>query len=251
VTVASSALRLVWCDEFDGPVGAPVDPAVWTHELGDGSAQGIPGWGNAEVQHYTAATENAALDGGGNLAIAARRTPGGPGEFSSARIVTKGKVELRHGRVEARVRVPRGAGTWPAVWALGTNIDTVPWPGSGEIDVMEHLGREPRRVYGTIHGPGYSGGDGFGATIDLADDVADDFHVFAVDRRPGHLEWSVDGRAYHTARPEDVAPNPWVFEHPFYLVLNLAVGGDFGGPVGPDTTFPQRFLVDYVRVYGV
>jgi beta-glucanase (GH16 family) len=246
VTSTVERLRLAWSDEFDGPAGAPADPATWTHQLGDGSAHGIPGWGNGELQHYTNGTENAALDGAGNLVVTARRSGSG---YTSARLVTKGKLELAFGRIEARIQVPRGAGIWPAFWALGTNIDTVAWPGCGEIDVMEHVGREPRRVYGTIHGPGYSGSSGFGAVLDLDADVADGFHVFAVDWEPGRLCWSLDGVPYHEAGPEDVAPSPWVFDHPFYLLLNVAVGGTFGGPVGERTTFPQAMTVDYVRVY--
>ncbi len=224
-------LRLVWSDEFDGPAGAPVDPAVWTHEVGDGSAQGNPGWGNRELQRYTGGSQNAALDGDGNLAITARRDE--ERGFTSARLVTKGKLELRYGRIEARARVPRGAGLWPAVWALGADIDRVGWPECGEIDVAEVVGREPR----------------FGGTLDLPRSAADAFHVFAVDWQPRRLAWTVDDRLYHEAAPEDVAPHAWVFEHPFFLVVNLAVGGDFGGPVASATRFPQRLLVDYLRVY--
>jgi beta-glucanase (GH16 family) len=238
--------RLVWSDEFDGPAGTPPDARFWTHELGDGTEYGIPGWGNRELQVYTASTANAALDGHGNLAITACRDGDG---YTSARLVTKRKLEVEHGRIEARVRVPRGAGLWPAVWALGADIDDVPWPGCGEIDVMEHVCREPRRVFGAIHGPGYSGDAGHVGTVDLAREVADDFHVVAVDWEPWLLEWSLDGRPFHRATPADVA-GPWVFEHPFYLLLNLAVGGTFGGPLADETAFPQALLVDYVRVYA-
>ena len=241
-----TARRLVWSDEFDGPAGAPPDPAFWQHELGDGSANGIPGWGNGELQHYTSAPENAALDGHGNLVVTARRNARG---YSSARLVTKGTLAVGHGRIEARIRVPRGAGVWPAFWALGTGIDAVGWPAAGEIDVMEHVGREPRRVYGALHGPGYSGDDGFVGSVELPEDVADGFHVFAVEREPGQIVWSVDGAPYLRARPEDLAPSDWVFEGPFYLLLNLAVGGTFGGTVGEETSFPQAMHVDYVRVF--
>jgi beta-glucanase (GH16 family) len=237
---------LVWSDEFDGAAGTPPEPRVWTHELGDGTDYGIPGWGNAELQVYTDSTANAALDGRGNLAITASRSGDG---YASARLVTKGKLEVEHGRIEACVRVPRGGGLWPAVWALGTDIDERPWPACGEIDVMEHVCREPRRIFGTIHGPGYSGDGGHGAARDLPYDVADAFHVFAVDWEPELLVWSLDGEPYHRATPADV-PGPWVFDHPFYLLLNLAVGGTFGGRVAEDTAFPQAFLVDYVRVYA-
>jgi beta-glucanase (GH16 family) len=246
MTSTLDGLRLVWSDEFDGPAGRPADPARWTHQVGDGSAHGIPGWGNGELQRYTEGTENAALDGAGNLVITARRSSSG---YTSARLVTKGKVPVAYGRIEARIQLPRGLGLWPAFWALGTDIDDVPWPHCGEIDVMEHVGREPRRIYGTIHGPGYSGAAGFGGVLDLPTDAADDFHVFAVDWEPGRLRWSLDGVPYHEAGPEHVAPAVWVFEHPFFLLLNVAVGGIFGGSVGEGTTFPQAMTVDYVRVY--
>ena len=242
-----SERRLVWSDEFDGPAGTPPDPAVWSHELGDGSAKGIPGWGNDELQHYTAEPANAALDGHGSLVLTARRNASG---YSSARLVTKDRLTVGYGRVEARIRVPRGVGVWPAFWALGAGIDALGWPGAGEIDVMEHVGREPRRVYGALHGPGYSGEDGYVGSVELADDVAGDFHVFGVDREPGLIVWSLDGAPYLRATPEDLAPAPWVFEEPFYLLLNLAVGGTFGGPVGAETSFPQAMHVDYVRVYA-
>jgi beta-glucanase (GH16 family) len=245
-----AGLKLVWRDEFNGRAGEPPDPAVWSYELGDGSAQGNPGWGNNELQWYTGDGENAALDGRGNLLITARISSNGAGPvYTSARLITKGKLELTHGRIEARIRVPRGSGLWPAFWALGTNIDRVGWPASGEIDVMEHVGRQPRRVYGAVHGPGYSGSAGIARTLDLADDVAARYRLFAVDWKPQLIVWSVDGEEYHHVTPEDVAPNAWVFDHPFYLLLNVAVGGDLGGEVGAETIFPQAMLVDYVRVF--
>jgi beta-glucanase (GH16 family) len=243
--------RLLWSDEFDGPAGAPPDAARWTHEVGDGSTQGIPGWGNHELQCYTDAIENASLDGAGNLVITARRLPRSNRrcEYTSARLISKGKLEFAYGRIESRIRLPRGGGLWPAFWALGTNIDSAAWPACGEIDVMEHVGRSPRRVYATIHGPGYSGEEGFGGVLDLPSDLADDFHVFGVDWEPHRLLWTLDGIPYHTARPQDVAPAEWVFERPFFLLVNLAVGGTFGGDVEERTTFPQAMSVDYVRVY--
>jgi beta-glucanase (GH16 family) len=249
--------RLRWSDEFDGPAGAPPDPAIWRHQLGDGAAEGIPGWGNQELQHYTADPDNASLDGRGSLVLTARRLPeserppsyNGRSEYSSARLITKGALEVLHGRIETRIRVPRGAGLWPAFWALGTNIDEVGWPACGEIDVVEYVAREPRRVFGTVHGPGYSGDGGITGTLDLPVDVAEDYHVFAVEWEPGLIVWRFDGRPYHRVTPQDTAPSPWVFEQPFYLLLNLAVGGTFGGPVAGGTTFPQSLRVDYVRVF--
>jgi beta-glucanase (GH16 family) len=249
--------RLAWSDEFNGAAGAAPDPSKWSYDIGDGTANGNPGWGNNELQYYTDSTENAATDGAGNLLITAKETgPNstlhcyyGPCKYTSARLLSWHKAEFAHGRIEARIRVPRGAGLWPAFWALGTDIDRVGWPRTGEIDIMEHVARLPKRVFGTIHGPGYSGANAYGRTYDLAEDVANAFHNFAVEWTPDRITWYVDGIAYHTATPADVAPNQWVYNHPFFLLLNMAVGGNFGGAVGADTTFPQAMAVDYVRVY--
>jgi beta-glucanase (GH16 family) len=240
--------RLVWQDEFDGAAGTPPDPSRWGYELGDGSAYGIPGWGNDELQHYTESTENAALDGDGNLAITARDDGDGDG-YTSARLLTRNSFTFTYGRIETRVRVPRGPGLWPAAWTLGANIAEAGWPECGEIDVMEHVCREPRSIFGTIHGPGYSGGEGYGRKIELPQDVADDFHVFRVDWDADSLEWSCDGDTYLRATPQDLAPNRWVFDHPFFVLLNLAVGGNFGGELSAETELPQTYLVDYVRIF--
>jgi hypothetical protein len=147
--------------------------------------------------------------------------------------------------------VPSGAGLWPAFWALGTDIDQVGWPQTGEIDVMEHVGRVPNEVFGTLHGPGYSGGQSYGQSLDLGKPVADDFHTFAVEWQPDKITWFLDGAPYFTATPADsfLQGKQWVFNHPFFVLLNVAVGGNFGGAVGPDTTFPNQTLVDYVRLY--
>jgi beta-glucanase (GH16 family) len=240
VSGVADGRRLVWSDEFDGPMGLPPDRAVWGFELGGG------GFGNRELQRYTDRLANAARDGRGNLAVTACASDA---EYTSARLVSKGKVEVCYGLIETRVRVPRGAGLWPGVWALGRNIDTVSWPGCGEIDLMEHVGVEPRRAFGTIHCPGHAGAAGFRGTVDFSRDLAEDFHCFAVDWTPERIEWSLDGLVYHAATPDDV-PGGWVFDHPFYLLINLAVGGDLGGPISPETEFPSQLLVDYVRVYA-
>ena len=246
---------LVWSDEFDDPAGTPPDPANWTHELGDGTVNGIPGWGNSELQYYTDSTENAATDGSGNLVITTSEADGslmcyyGPCEYTSARLISLYKAEFAYGRIEARIHVPQGAGLWPAFWSLGTDIGEVGWPQTGEIDIMEFVGREPYEVFGTIHGPGYSGGESFGNTYTFDVPVYEDYHTFAIEWQPDEIKWYVDDILYHQARPADVDPNEWVFNHPFYILMNVAVGGNFGGPVGEDTVFPQEMLVDYVRVY--
>jgi beta-glucanase (GH16 family) len=244
-------MSLVWADEFDAPAGTPPDPSRWTYDLGDGGR----GWGNEELEWYTDRPENAAHDGEGNLVITAREAePGlrcwyGPCRYTSARLLTRGLFELTYGRIEARLKVPSGVGLWPAFWMLGADIETVGWPASGEIDVMENVGRQPRLLYGTIHGPGYSGSQGYGGTLLMEQPLADDFHVFAVDWTPERITWTVDGVRYHEATPADVAPDAWVYDHPFFLLLNLAVGGQFGGDVSATTRFPATYLVDHVRVY--
>lgn len=247
---------LVWSDEFNDPAGTPPNPNIWSHEIGDGSLNGIPGWGNAEFQYYNPA--NAAADGAGNLVITVDKlVPDtdlvcyyGPCEYSSARLVTKDKSEYEYGRLEARIQVPPGEdGLWPAFWSLGTNIDQVGWPQTGEMDIMEYVSRIPNEIFGTIHGPGYSGGSAYGAPYDFGEPVAHDYHTFAIEWGPDEIHWYVDGINYHNATPDDVAPNEWVYNHPFYLLLNVAIGGNFGGSISPDLTFPQQTLVDYVRVY--
>jgi hypothetical protein len=203
--------ELVWSDEFDGPAGALPDPSVWTPEIGDGTANGIPGWGNAERQTYTNDPANLSLDGDGNLVIRALETHGdaplcyygAPCEYSSARIITAGNLEVTYGRIEARIKIPYGQGLWPAFWMLGNDIFTVGWPESGEIDIMENVGREPDRVHGTVHGPGYSGGSGIGGGVRHPDGgrFADDFHVYAIDWYPDRIVWSLDGVPYSTVTP--------------------------------------------------
>jgi beta-glucanase (GH16 family) len=247
--------KLVWSDEFNGAAGRPPDARNWTHEVGDGTAQGIPGWGNNELEYYTADPQNSATDGNGNLAITARRADGslncyyGPCQITSARLVSQHKAEFAYGRIESRIKVPAGAGLWPAFWSLGANIGDVGWPQTGEIDIMEFVGRVPNEAFGTIHGPGYSGGASFGDTHDFGVPVSDDYHTFSIEWQPDRIDWYVDGIRYHTATPASVAPNQWVFNHSFFLILNMAVGGYFGGPLDPNVVFPQSMLVDYVRVY--
>jgi beta-glucanase (GH16 family) len=243
-TATGGRRTLVWADEFDGPAGAPPDPASWTAEAGG------DGWGNGELQSYTGATANARLDGRGNLEIVARAESGRADgcRYSSARLVTQGKVEVGCGEIEARVRLPRGRGMWPAVWMLGADLPGVAWPGCGEIDVMENLGHDPFTVHGTVHGPGYSGRHGVSGSWVAAADLSAAFHVYAVRWRPDGIDWLLDGRRYHRVTPETV-PGDWVFDHPFFLLINLAVGGDWPGAPDAETRFPQSLLVDYLRVY--
>lgn len=247
---------LTWSDEFDGPAGSPPDPSIWGHDLGDGSDRGLEGWGNQERQWYTDDPANVALDGNGALVITVRPAGEdaptcwyGPCAYTSARLTTRDRFSVTHGRVEARIRVPSGFGIWPAFWMLGDAVADVGWPAGGEIDVMEHVGRLPTVVHGTIHGPGYSGSSAPTGSIDLGVPVSDAAHTFAVEWLPGEITWSMDGAVYHRVSAADVAPQPWVFEGPFHLLLNVAVGGVFGGPVDPALELPQAMVVEHVRVF--
>ncbi|MFD7701451.1 ricin-type beta-trefoil lectin domain protein [Streptomyces caelestis] len=240
-----------WSDEFDGPAGSAPDPGKWTLETG-GS-----GNGNHELQYYRDSRDNAALDGNGNLVITARKNTDtglqcwyGPCQYTSARLNTAKTFTQAYGRFEARIKVPRGQGMWPAFWMLGNDLGAAGWPSSGEIDIMENVGYEPGVAHGTVHGPGYSGGAGVGASYTLPGGAAfaDGFHVFAVDWSPRSITWSVDGTAYQTRTPADVGGNKWVYDHPFFLILNLAVGGDWPGSPNAGTAFPQTMTIDYVRV---
>jgi len=236
--------EIVWHEEFDGPAGAAPDPSVWSHETGAG------GWGNDELQTYTDSRDNSALDGNGNLVITARREP--DGRYTSARLVTQRRVEISYGRVEARIRVPSGRGVWPAFWMLGAGLGAVPWPDCGEIDVMEVIGHEPHVVHGTVHGPGYAGPSGI--TASHADprgsSLADAFHDYAVRWRPGQITWSVDGTDFHEVTRDRVGAERWVFDQPFFLLINVAVGGGWPGDPDDSTVFPQRMTVDHVRVHA-
>jgi beta-glucanase (GH16 family) len=230
---------LDWNDEFDG---AQLDHGKWVEELGG------HGFGNNELQTYTARAENLRV-GGGNLVIEARREDHDGRHYTSARIKTAGLVERTHGRYEARIRIPRGQGIWPAFWLLGADCQATGWPRCGEIDIMENIGKEPSTVHGTLHGPGYSGEHAFGKPSALDTGAyADDYHLYAVEWEPREIRWYRDGILYHTARPE-LVKGDWVYEHPFYVILNLAVGGYWPGNPDASTSFPQQMLVDYVRVY--
>lgn len=241
---------LTWSDEFDGPAGTAVDGTKWTFDVGG------HGWGNQELQYHTDRTANAFLDGSGRLVIRAQReaftgADGVSREYTSARLKTKGRFVQTYGRFEARLKVPFGQGIWPAFWMLGDDIDRVGWPACGEIDIMEYIGREPTTVYGTLHGPGYSGAGGLSRpyTLPGAAPIADDFHVFAVEWEPAALRWYVDGVLFHTRTPADLGGNKWVFDHPFFVILNVAVGGAWPGNPDATTVLPQTMQVDYVRIY--
>jgi len=251
-TPSPAGWRLLWSDEFDGPLETPIDRTKWVFDTGGG------GWGNQELQTYTNRPQNARRSGDGHLVIEALRegltgADGIPREFTSARLKTQGVFAQTYGRFEARIKVPHGQGLWPAFWMLGADIPTSGWPACGEIDIMENIGREPGTVHGTLHGPGYSGASSMGAAFSLpaGQRFADEFHEFAVEWEPGVVRWYVDGRLFQTRTPRDLpAGQRWAFDHSFFVILNVAVGGSWPGSPDATTTFPQRMLVDYVRIYG-
>ena len=247
--------ELAWGDEFDSQTHSGIDPDKWTAEIGG------TGWGNNELQFYTDRPANVSVNDKGRLVITALKENLGQKykcwygrcRYSSARLITKNKLEQKYGRIEARIKIPYGQGIWPAFWMLGNDIDSAGWPACGEIDIMENIGREPSIVHGTIHGPGYSGANGIGAACKLKSDgrFADDFHVFAVEWGPGEIRWYVDGEMYQRRTPADLPKDAkWVFDHPFFIILNVAVGGNWPGRPDRSTRFPQKMEVDYVRVYS-
>ncbi len=241
---------LVWSDEFNAPDGSPVETAKWVRESGGN------GWGNQELEYYTTRPENA-FQQGGNLVIKVlqEKYTGADGvtrNYTSARLKTAGKFSQKYGRFEARIKIPQGQGIWPAFWMLGDDIHKIGWPKSGEIDIMENIGKEPATVHGTIHGPGYSGDQGISSPYNLpsGQHFADDFHVYAVEWEPETIRFYVDEHLYATRTPTDLPKGTkWVYSHPFFMLLNVAVGGGWPGDPDATTVFPQTMLVDYVRVY--
>ena len=241
---------LLWSDEFDGPVNSAIDSTRWTAEVGGN------GWGNQELEYYTNRIDNASQSNGSLIIKAIKETFTGSDNvtrnYTSARLITKNKFTVKYGRIEARLKIPFGQGLWPAFWMLGDNIDSVGWPSCGEVDIMENIGREPSIIHGTLHGPGYSGGNGLSSSYSLTNSAAfaNDYHVFAVEWEPGVVRFYCDGILYKTRTPADLpGGTTWVFNHPFFLILNVAVGGTWPGSPDATTVFPQTMSVDYVRVY--
>jgi beta-glucanase (GH16 family) len=241
---------LVWADEFNGPDGS-APGSNWAYDVGGN------GWGNRELQYYTQRSPQNAEVRDGHLFIYARSEAyTGPDrisrEYTSARLHTRDRFSATYGRFEARIKIPSGKGLWPAFWLLGTNIKEVGWPTCGEIDVMENVGHEPSIIHGTLHGPGYSHESGIGGLYSLPGGrrFADDFHVFVVEWEPDAIRFYVDDSLYKTATHSNLPPAAkWSFDHPFFVILNVAVGGDWPGNPDASTVFPQSMQVDYVRVY--
>jgi len=251
--------KLVWSDEFNAAAGTPPGPLNWNYDLGNNN-----GWGNGELESYTSSPNNVFQDGKGNLVIRAIRDAAG--NYTSARLQTGSPnantrttdLSWQYGRIEARMKLPFGKGVWPAFWMLGENFGTAGWPSCGELDIMENFGAGKNNASvnnGTAHGPGYSGGSGIGKayTLPLGQKVADDYHVYAIEWSQDSVVWMVDGVQFHKITPASLpAGRQWVFNAPFFILLNLAIGGPTTFLGTPDKTAPfppQDMLIDYVRVY--
>lgn len=238
--------NLVWSDDFNID-GAP-NSANWTFDIGTGQN----GWGNNELQYYTDRSENVVVKDG-MLHITAKKESFQGANYTSGKLLTKGIFQTKYGRYEARIKLPWGAGLWPAFWLLGDDANgTVIWPQIGEIDIMEYRGQQPTLIHGSIHGPGYSAGEAVTKSYDLINDRFDtDFHVFGIEWGPNYINYYVDDVLYNQITPSDLPEGTnWVFnDNEFYIILNLAVGGTFVGSPNAQTVFPQTMIVDYVKVY--
>jgi beta-glucanase (GH16 family) len=247
----ATGYTLVWSDEFNGADGSSPDSSKWAYDTGG------KGWGNKELECYTNRTKNAQIRGG-NLVITAQKesltcSDGVASNYTSARIKTQGLFSQAYGRFEARIKIPKGQGMWPAFWMLGKDIGSIGWPKCGEVDIMENIGKEPGTVHGSLHGPSTtSSTSDLTAPFSLAagENFADDFHLYAVEWEPGTIRFYVDNNLYATFTSSQwPAGGTWAFDHPFFIILNVAVGGDWPGSPDNTTVFPQQMLVDYVRVY--
>lgn len=245
----SGAWVLSWSDEFGGADGSAPDAAKWGFDLGGG------GWGNNELETYTSRAVNAQIRGG-DLVITAQAesytgTDGIARNYTSARLKTQGLFSQANGRFEARIKAPTGQGIWPAFWMLGTDISSSGWPNCGEIDIMEAVGSQPSTAWSTLHGPGYSGANGLTASKTLASGkLSDDYHIYALEWEGTEIRFYLDGVLF-SSRSAATLPTggQWVFDHPFFIILNVAVGGNWPGSPNSSTTWPQKMYVDYVRVY--
>ncbi len=239
---------LIWADEFNGPAGSGIDRNNWQVEVTANPA-------NAELQAYVDSINNIYLmqdpDNPNNrvLVLKAMRDTSGGREYTSGRVNTQNKHLWTYGKFEARLKLPYGQGIWPAFWMLGGNFPTVGWPNCGEIDIMEFVGKEPNLVYGTLHGPAYNGGGGLGAWHRYSGGFTNDWHTYAVEWEPNIVRWYFDGQLFALRTIDDLNGREWVFNHNFFIILNLAVGGEWPGSPNASTVFPQYYYIDYVRVY--
>ena len=237
---APAGWTLVFSDEFDRP-GA-LDPAKWGYETGYIR--------NKEAQFYTSRLENVRVEAG-NLVIEGRREAHEGFGYTSASVNTLGRFEFLYGRVEVRAKLPTGNGAWPAIWMLGVNRAQVGWPTCGEIDIMENVGFDPLRIHASVHTSAYNHTIGTQKTASVGvADPSDDFHVYAMEWYADRIDVFVDGQKYFTFRNEGTGSRTWPFDQPHYLLINLAIGGSWGGQKGiDDSRFPHRYVIDYVRIY--
>lgn len=262
---APKVLKLLWADEFNGKKGSLPSSKNWEYDIGNGY-----GWGNAELQYYTKKSANISTDGKGKLVISANRISDLQGnatdnssattqilnscwecQFTSAKIKSAKKIQFQYGRIEARMKVAAGEGTWPAFWMLGADLlEGNPWPECGEIDIVETRGIEPNRVSAVLHGPGYGKGPGVGGSYQNPTPVSDAYHVYAIEWKKNKIDFYFNDRLISSETPASVKPGRWVFNQKFYLILNLAMGGEFGGDIDPAINQTQLF-VDYIRYYSV
>lgn len=244
-TLPERAWTLTWSDDFEGIAGSSPDKLKWTYDIGTGNN----GWGNSELEYYTNRPSNVQLNGEGQLVITARKESFSGSGYTSARIKTQGLFSQTYGRFEARIKTPTGPGIWPAFWLLGDNISEVSWPQCGEIDIMEQRGQEPSVTHGTVHGPGYFGGNAKTKAFGLLTGRFDmDFHVYAIEWGEDYIDFFIDDFLYQRIQPNDLT-GEWVFNKPFFIILNVAVGGNYVGYPTTGTPFPQSMIIDYVRVY--
>lgn len=242
------AKKYLWQIEFNGKKGQAPSSKWFKFNIGGN------GWGNSEEQYYVNSRKTSATDGNGNMVFTATRisydSPSSdkyfPNKFKSARIYTKGKVSFKYGRMEARIKLPAGVGTWPAFWMLGTDSSENIWPDCGEIDIMEAKGSLPNTTFGTVHGPGYFGGGGISGGTTLQTPLSEGFHVYAIEWKPNSIEWYIDDILYHSITKDQIAPNEWVFNKRFFLILNLAMGGLFTGDIDPELE-EAKMSIDWIR----
>ena len=256
--------KLLWADDFNGKKGTLPNPKTWIPELG-GLNQ------NGELEYYTKDSQNIGLDGSGHLLITANRIADSSllavsndpkinkmlnacaaCQFSSAKIKTAKKVSFQYGRMEIRMKAPSGEGTWPAFWMLGNDLlKGIPWPDAGEIDIVETKGASPTTVFGTLHGPGLeSSGGGYGSVYDNPNPLSNDFHTYAVEWKKNHIDFYLDDNLYFSADAKDPGAGTWVYNQPFFLILNLAMGGEFTGDIDPALNKAQM-SIDYIHYYSI
>jgi beta-glucanase (GH16 family) len=251
--------KLLWSQDFRIQTPATAIDNFWTYEIGDGTEAGIPGWGNNELEYYT--RENLELTPEIGMVITAKKVPTdtpiqsymGPAQWSSAKIHTGNKLSFRYGYLEFSARTPKGVGTWPALWLLGTSLLTgTPWPECGEIDLFEGVGRSPNQVQGTIHGPEYSGEFGLTRFFDHSDPLFQNFHRYAIEWQPDRIEWFFDGLSYQVIERSDprLKGKHWPFNNRFYLIMNLAMGGNLGGSINIDLEAAE-LVIEKINFYSI